>query len=67
MSTGSFSSNLNALAADSRSLDALKLKAGQNSASAIKEEVLAGRPSHNYYGDDVQPAKPAAGGCPVAH
>ncbi|MCB2002526.1 MAG: flagellar assembly peptidoglycan hydrolase FlgJ [Burkholderiaceae bacterium] len=37
MSTGSFSSNLNALAADSRSLDALKLKAGQNSASAIKD------------------------------
>lgn len=37
MSTGSFSSNLNALAADSRSLDALKLKAGQNSAGAIKD------------------------------
>ena len=37
MSTGSFSSNLNALAADCRSLDALKLKAGQNSASAIKD------------------------------
>ena len=37
MSTGSFSTNLNALAADSRSLDALKLKAGQNSASAIKD------------------------------
>ncbi|MCZ4316772.1 flagellar assembly peptidoglycan hydrolase FlgJ [Comamonadaceae bacterium G21597-S1] len=37
MSTGNFSSNLNALAADSRSLDALKLTAGQNSASAIKD------------------------------
>ncbi|MEZ6085111.1 MAG: antibiotic biosynthesis monooxygenase [Phycisphaerae bacterium] len=39
----------------------------RNVANWGKEEVLAGRPSHNYYGDDVQPAKPAAGGCPVAH
>ncbi len=32
-----------------------------------KEEVLASRPSHEYYGNDSQPAKPASGGCPVAH
>ncbi len=32
-----------------------------------KEEVLAGRPSHEYYGNDTQPAQPKAGGCPVAH
>ena len=38
-----------------------------------KEEVLAGRPSHEYYGNDSacdKPApsqRPATGGCPVAH
>jgi len=37
MSVGTLNSNANALAADARSLDALKLQAGQNSASAIKE------------------------------
>jgi peptidoglycan hydrolase FlgJ len=37
MAYGNLSVNSNALAADGRSLDALKLKAGQNSAGAIKE------------------------------
>ena len=38
-----------------------------------KEEVLAGRPSHEYYGSDADCSKsahsgsPSAGGCPVAH
>ncbi|GJM25523.1 MAG: hypothetical protein DHS20C16_19380 [Phycisphaerae bacterium] len=39
----------------------------RNVANWGKEEVLAGRPSHEYYGNDTQPAKPATGGCPVAH
>ncbi|MCP5282640.1 MAG: flagellar assembly peptidoglycan hydrolase FlgJ [Rhodoferax sp.] len=37
MAYGNLSVNSNALAADGRSLDALKLQAGQNSAGAIKE------------------------------
>ncbi len=37
MAYGSVTNPMNALAADARSLDALKLQAGQNSASAIKD------------------------------
>lgn len=37
MAYGTFSTTSNALAADARSLDALKLQAGQNSAGAIKD------------------------------
>ena len=37
MAYGSVSNALSGLAADARSLDALKLQAGQNSAGAIKD------------------------------
>ncbi|MCB9850368.1 MAG: antibiotic biosynthesis monooxygenase [Phycisphaerales bacterium] len=46
----------------------------RNVANWGKEEVLAGRPSHNYYGDESKaPAPPAAqasaapGKCPMGH
>lgn len=45
----------------------------RNVANWGKEEVLAGRPSHEYYGDDnttapaPPSAKPATGGCPVTN
>lgn len=45
----------------------------RNVANWGKEEILAGRPSHEYYGSDGKPqqapagGKPATGGCPVAH
>ncbi|NOX57572.1 MAG: antibiotic biosynthesis monooxygenase [Planctomycetes bacterium] len=49
----------------------------RNVANWGKEEVLAGRPSHEYYGADAAPSqaapsqatqgRPSGGGCPVAH